>query len=145
MECGEWKYVQLFQVTWPCPYMVKNLKKKHLLRNQEDDDLETWYTALGTRVLPTFIYVDPGLTWPFLWQGWFVSECFYMGKLLLHWVLTYFQVWSNSAYPQYSGERYRALVLWFLYPMTLFPDGSTLLVEKFLFKSFRPNGCMNTC
>ena len=29
---------------------------------QEADDLETWYTLLGTRVLPMFSYDDPGLT-----------------------------------------------------------------------------------
>ena len=44
-----WKYIQMFWVTWPRwrpgPYMVKTLKN-HLLRNQEVDDLETWYTAL---------------------------------------------------------------------------------------------------
>ena len=40
--------------------MVKNLKN-FLLRNQEADDLETWYTASGTRVLPMFSYDDPGL------------------------------------------------------------------------------------
>ena len=41
--------------------MVKNFKNL-LLRNQEADDLETWYTASGTRVLPMFSYDDPGLT-----------------------------------------------------------------------------------
>ena len=41
--------------------MVKNLKNL-LLRNQEADDLETWYTASDTRVLPMFSYDDPGLT-----------------------------------------------------------------------------------
>ena len=51
----------MFQVTWPCPYMVKNFKNL-LLRNQEADALETWYTASGTRVLPMFSYDDPGLT-----------------------------------------------------------------------------------
>ena len=40
--------------------MVKNFK--NLLQNQEADDLETWYTASGTRVLPMFSYDDPGLT-----------------------------------------------------------------------------------
>ena len=30
----------------------KNLEKN--LRNQEADDLETWYTALGTQVLSNF-------------------------------------------------------------------------------------------
>ena len=33
-----------------------------LLRNQDADDLETWYTGSGTRVLPMFSYDDPGLT-----------------------------------------------------------------------------------
>ena len=41
--------------------MVKNFKTL-LLRNQEADDLETWYTASDTRVLPMFSYDDPGLT-----------------------------------------------------------------------------------
>ena len=40
--------------------MVKNFK--NLLWKQEADDLETWYTALGTRILPMFSYDDPGLT-----------------------------------------------------------------------------------
>ena len=61
MWCEEWKFVQMFKVTWPWPYMVKNVKN-FLLRNQETDDLETWYTALGTRVLPMFSYDDHGLT-----------------------------------------------------------------------------------
>ena len=38
------------------------MKKNLLLRNQETDDLETWYTASGTRVVPVFLYDDPGLT-----------------------------------------------------------------------------------
>ena len=40
--------------------MVKNFK--NFLRNQEADDLETWFTASGTRALPVFSYDDPGLT-----------------------------------------------------------------------------------
>ena len=42
-------------------YMVKDFKNL-LLRNQEAGDLETWYTASGTRVLPMISYDDPGLT-----------------------------------------------------------------------------------
>ena len=49
-----------------------------------------------------------GWPWPFLWQG---QICFLMllygWQLIQHWVLMYFQVCSNSAYPQHSGERYR--------------------------------------
>ena len=41
--------------------MVKNFKNL-LLRNQEADDLETWFTTSDTRVLPMFSYDDPGLT-----------------------------------------------------------------------------------
>ena len=33
-----------------------------LLRNQEADDLETWYTASGFPVLPMFSYDDSVLT-----------------------------------------------------------------------------------
>ena len=55
MGCGEWKFVQMFQVTWPRFW------------NQEADDLETWYTASGTRVLPMVSY-DDLWPWPFLWQ-----------------------------------------------------------------------------
>ena len=36
----------------PCPYMVQSLKS-FLLRNQKAVDLETWYEALGARVLPS--------------------------------------------------------------------------------------------
>ena len=41
--------------------MVKNFKNLFLW-NQEADDLETWYTALGTQVLSMFLCDDPGLT-----------------------------------------------------------------------------------
>ena len=41
--------------------MVKNFKNL-LLLNQEADDLETWYTASGTRGLPMFSYDDSALT-----------------------------------------------------------------------------------
>ena len=44
------------------PIYGEKLEKSLLLRNQEADVLETWYTASGTRVLPIFSYDDPGLT-----------------------------------------------------------------------------------
>ena len=40
--------------------MVKTIR--NLLWNQTADDLESWYAASGTRVLPIFSYDDPGLT-----------------------------------------------------------------------------------
>ena len=46
-----WENDRLFK--WPpCPYMVKTLKNL-LLWNQKADDLESWYVALGTLVLPS--------------------------------------------------------------------------------------------
>ena len=49
-----------------------------------------------------------GWLWPFLWQG---QICFlmllYEWQLVQHWEFMYFQVWSNSACPQHSGEQYR--------------------------------------
>ena len=35
------------------PIYDKKAKKNHLLWNQKIDDLESWYAALGTRVLPS--------------------------------------------------------------------------------------------
>ena len=35
---------------------------KNLLRNQKADDLETWYVASDTQVLPILFNDDPGLT-----------------------------------------------------------------------------------
>ena len=47
-------------------------------------------------------------SWPFLWQG---QICFlvrlYGWQIIQHCVPMYFQLCSNSAYPQHSGERYR--------------------------------------
>ena len=63
--------------------------------------------------------------WPFLWQG---QICFLMlrygWQLIKHWVLMYFQVCSNSAYPQHSSEWYRTngpLVLILMIEVILFP------------------------
>ena len=51
---GGTKFIQMVQVTWPiwlpCSYMVITLK---LLWNQMADDLESWYAASGTWVLPS--------------------------------------------------------------------------------------------
>ena len=47
---------------------MKNLKKKSS-SEQEADDLETWYTASGTRVLPMFSYDDTGLTMTIFMTG----------------------------------------------------------------------------
>ena len=43
------------------PIYGKNLKKNLLLHNPKADDLETWYTALGARVLSRCSNDDPGL------------------------------------------------------------------------------------
>ena len=47
---------------------------------------------------------------PFLWPGQICFRMLLHGWKLIHaqhWVLMYFQVCSNSAYPQHSSERYR--------------------------------------
>ena len=63
-----WKFVQMFWVTWPrwLPGMVKTLKNL-LFWNQEANDIETWYTALGTQVLPNL----------FKWWHWIDLDHFY--------------------------------------------------------------------
>ena len=43
------------------PINGKNLKNL-LLRNQKTDDLETWYAASASRVLPSLFNDDTGLT-----------------------------------------------------------------------------------
>ena len=115
MGCGEWKFVQILQVTCPCPYMLKT-SKIFFFRNQEADDLETLYTLSGVWLSP-FVF-KWWLCWPllFLWQD---QICFLMllygWQFLQHWVLMYFQVCSNSAYSQNWGERCRTngpLVSW---------------------------------
>ena len=121
MWCEDWKFVQMSQVTWPCPYIVKNFKN-FLLRNQEADDLETWYTASGTRVLRMLSYDDHGLTSTIFMTGsnLFPNASTWAKPYIQHWVLLYFQVCSNSAYPRHSGERYRtsASLVWYLFMMT---------------------------
>ena len=52
------KTFQMFQVTLPCPYIVK-----------EADDLETLYTASCILVLPMFSYDDPGLNMTIFMTG----------------------------------------------------------------------------
>ena len=69
-------------ITGKCQYMVKNFKN-FVLWNQEADDLETWYTASGTRVLQMFSYGDTGFTLTIFMRG---------SNLLLNasaWVKTY--------------------------------------------------------
>ena len=68
--------------------MVKNLKNL-LLRNQEADDLETWYTASGTRVLSMYSYDDPGLTMTIFMTG---SNLFLNASA---WVIAYTALSAN--------------------------------------------------
>ena len=109
-----WQFIYMFRITWPrwlpSPNMVKK-NKNLLLRNQEADDIETWYTASGTEVLPNL----------FKWWHWvdldhsfdmikFVSYCFCMGESLYSiYIVMYFQACVKSAYPIHSGERYRIM------------------------------------
>ena len=58
--------------------------------------------------LGLFQMMTLGWPWPFLWHG---QICFLMllygCQIMQHWVVMYFQICSNSACPQHSGERYR--------------------------------------
>ena len=86
---GGTRLLQTVMVTWPrwppCPYMVKTLK--NLLWNQKADDLETWYAALGTQVLPNsfkwWSWVDLDL---FYGKVKFGPICFCMGKKVKQWI-----------------------------------------------------------
>ena len=53
-------------------------------------------------------------SWPWvdLYHFYFLM-LLYGWQLIQPWVLMYFQVCSNSASPQHSGERYRTKLLWF--------------------------------
>ena len=106
-----WKFIQLFRITWPrwlpIPYMVKTLKNV-LLRNQEAGDIETWYKASSTQVLPNWFkwwhWVD---LVHFLWYGQICSLMLLQGSKLIQHIVIYFQACSYSAHPMHSGERYR--------------------------------------
>ena len=66
----------------------------------------------------------------FLWHG---QMCYLMllygWQLIQHWVLMYFQVCSNSAYPQHSGERYRTNGPLVLFKIGCRPSAVPLLVR----------------
>ena len=104
MGYREWKLFEMIQVTWPCPYMVKNFffgtKRPMTLKLGIQHRVFEYYQCFH------MIIID--WPWPFLWQG---QICFrvllHRWKLIQHWVLMYYQVCSNSAYHQYSGEQYR--------------------------------------
>ena len=98
----------MFQVTWPCPYKLWWKTSKIFFFGTKRP--MTLKLGIQHRVLEYYQYF---IWWPFvdlclLWQG---QICFGMllqgWKLIQHWVLMYFQVCSNSTYPQHSGERYR--------------------------------------
>ena len=74
---GGRKLIHMVQFTWPkwppCPYMVKHF---------EADDLETWYAASSTRVLPSNVQmILLGWPWPILRQVKFVPLCFVLEKV----------------------------------------------------------------
>ena len=85
----EWKWVQMVYVTWPrwppCPYMITNCQ--NFLWNREADELETWYAASSTRVLPNLFkwcpWVDIDL---FYGKFKFGPHCFCMGKKGKQWI-----------------------------------------------------------
>ena len=81
-----------FHMEPPCDVRNENLFKC----SRSHDHAHIWWKD------QCFHMMTMGWPCPFLWQG---QNFFWM---LLHWVLLYFQVCSNSAYPQHSGERKEA-------------------------------------
>ena len=84
LDGGKRRLVQMVQVTWPrcppCPYMVKNFKSL-LCWNRQANDLETWYTASSTRVLPSLFKWCPRFDLDlFYGKVKFGPLCFCMGK-----------------------------------------------------------------
>ena len=98
--------------------MVKNFKNL-LFWNQGADDLETWHTASGSRVLPMFSYDDPGLTLTIFMTG---SNLFPNASA---WVKAYTA----------SGERYRTNVLWVSFSMDAFCIIKLLLKDNVSIRS----------
>ena len=87
-------------------HMAKTLKN-HLLRNQEADYLETWYTASGTHLQPNYSNDDTGLTLT-IFMTW--SNLFPNASASVKAYIAYSHVFpscSNSAYPMHLGELYR--------------------------------------
>ena len=108
--------------------IIKNVHKfetcKSLMRQKES--FWNWYKMMGMGIIKALKYwqnlyqvvvctcagafsnVDLGLTLTIFMTG---SNLFLMllygWQLIALWVLLYFQVCSNSAYPQHIGERYR--------------------------------------
>ena len=113
-----WGNESLFKWSWshdsrwpPCPYMVKTLKNL-LLWNQKADDLETWYAALGARILQSLLN----------WWPWVDLDLFY-GKSNL---VPYAFVWEKDK-TMYFSETI------FVYDLKLATDD--LSDKKFLFTS----------
>ena len=79
-------FFQMFEVTWPCPYIVKNFKNL-LLR------LMTLKLGIRHRVFEyyqCFHMMTLGWPWPFLWQGQISFRMLLHGwKRTQHWVLMY--------------------------------------------------------
>ena len=86
----EWRFVHGIWVTWsrwlPCSHMVKTFENL-LLRSRMADELETWYTSLGTRALLIFFQiVTLGWPWPILLQGQIWSLRLLCGKKAKLWI-----------------------------------------------------------
>ena len=97
---GKQKFVHNVWVTWPrwppCPYMAKTFENL-LLKNRMADNLETWYAALGTRVLPSLFkwwcLVDLDL---FYSKVKFGHVDFYMRKKRTGFFWSYCSLWHSK-------------------------------------------------
>ena len=106
MGCGEWNLFKCFRShTMLIHVYGEKLQKSSLERRGR----WPWNLVYGIGYYQCFHMMTLRWPWPFLWQG---QICFRMllhgWKLIQHRVLMYFQVCSNSAYPQHTGP----MVLW---------------------------------
>ena len=83
MRCGEWKFVQMFQVTWSCPYKLWWKTSKIFFFGTKRP--MTLKLGIQHRVLEHYQYF---IWWPWVDLGYFydrvkfVSECFCKGESL---------------------------------------------------------------
>ena len=90
--------------TWlPSPYMVKTFKNV-LLRNREADDIETWYKASSTQVLPNWFNWWHWADLVHFYDGQICSLMLLQGSKLIQHVVIYFQACS---YLMHSSEQYK--------------------------------------
>ena len=130
----EWKFVQMFRVTWPRwlpgSYMVKIWKK-----NPSSEPRSRWSWNLiysfGYSSTTKFLQMKTlGWPCPFLRHGQICFVLLLHGWKLIQHIIIYFEGYSNSAYPMHLGERYRTVWSSGLYVFQLLRQCFNTLLKK---------------